>query len=66
MSNATIFLKDQYFNKARVTKVAECIAKAYPTLNKKAFVQNIISGFPTRKLKERMSFMRINIEKFFT
>ena len=59
----SFLLKDQLFNKETVHRVANCIVKAYPVLNKYSFIDDILSGFPERELKERMSWMREIIEK---
>lgn len=65
MAEETPFvLKDQLFNEETVRKVADCIDKAYPGLDKRCFTDDILRGFPNRELKERMSWMREIIEKY--
>jgi len=53
----------QLFNRSVVEVVTDCIASVYPSLVRYEFIEDIINGFPSRELKQRMSWMREIIEK---
>lgn len=56
-------LKDQLFNKENVKYLAHLIKNVYPKLNQAKFEKNILKKFPELELKERIYWIRENIEK---
>lgn len=55
-------LKDDLFNKEVVHSVADCITKVYPSFDSTSFSKQTLAGFASRELKERMSWMREQLE----
>ncbi|MDI9325505.1 MAG: DNA alkylation repair protein [Alphaproteobacteria bacterium] len=56
-------LKDDLFNKEKVTMLAKRIHSIYRPFNTKQFIVDCVKGFKTRELKERISWIRICLHK---
>ena len=50
-------LKDQLFNKEKITMLAKEISSVSDLFNERAFIKDALEGFKTRELKERISFI---------
>jgi hypothetical protein len=48
-------LKDHLFNLPKVTQLANEIQQVFPSFQKEAFIQSVLSKFPELELKQRMS-----------
>lgn len=58
----TFSLKDQLFNKEKVTGLAHRIKKAWPAFNDKKFIHDVVKKFPELELKERIVWIREKLE----
>jgi 3-methyladenine DNA glycosylase AlkC len=58
-----LLLKDQLFNKEKVTYLSNLLKKAYPKLNETTFKKDILNKFPELELKERIYWITRNLEK---
>ncbi len=64
MPQANYSLKDQLFNRESITELSTSITKVYGSFDGEKFIQQCLSGFDTRELKERMSFVRECLEDY--
>ncbi len=56
-------LKDQLFNKQKVSYLASRIKNVYPQFEEQQFNAQILQQFPALELKQRISCIRIQLEK---
>jgi 3-methyladenine DNA glycosylase AlkC len=57
-------LKDELFNPAKVAYLANLIKNVYPQFDDQTFVQNIVNELPNLELKERIFYIRENLEHY--
>lgn len=57
-------LKDQLFNRERVTYLARLIEAAHPPFRKKPFVRKVVAAFPQLELKERIHHIAECLKSF--
>ena len=63
MDNNKLLLKDQLFNKENVTYLSFLIKNVYPKFDSVQFEKEVLKKFPVLELKERIFWIRENIEK---
>lgn len=54
---STYSLKDDLFNRDTVTELAITLNKVYKDFDHESYIKGCLDGFPSRELKERMSYM---------
>lgn len=59
-----ILLKDQFFNRNKVKKVADEIKGVYLEFRKEDFMREVVDGFPERELKARISWITQCLKKY--
>ncbi|MCH4888053.1 DNA alkylation repair protein [Acidaminobacter sp. JC074] len=57
-------LKDELFNRETVSELASSIKKVYEDFECDVYIEECVSGFDSRELKERMTFMAEKLEDF--
>ncbi len=57
-------LKENLFNNKTVSILASNIHKVYPDFDKEGFIKAVLLRFPNEELKERMTSVRLLLEKF--
>jgi 3-methyladenine DNA glycosylase AlkC len=57
-------LKDQLFNPSAVSELGERLADAMSAFPRRAFEERVLSGFPSRELKERIDWIVLCLEEF--
>lgn len=60
----TFSLKDILFNEEKVMGIATSIKDVYPLFRDKKFTKDVVDQFPELELKERISWIRISLEKY--
>lgn len=55
MEKEKFSLKDQLFNESKIIKIADDIARVYPTFKKDKFIKNVVQSFPELELKQRIT-----------
>ena len=66
MPEEKYILKDVLFNKQTVSVLVNALANVYPTLEPNDFLTDALKAFPDLELKERMSYLRVLIEKYIS
>ncbi|MEM7737054.1 MAG: DNA alkylation repair protein, partial [Deinococcota bacterium] len=54
-ATTTFSLKDQLFNKDKVTYLAELFQEAYSQFSSDAFIKSVVDAFPELELKQRIT-----------
>lgn len=62
--DALFSLKDELFNEKKVEYLAEHIVQAYPLFDKKKFVSSTIKKFPELELKQRIEWIREQLNEY--
>jgi 3-methyladenine DNA glycosylase AlkC len=57
-------LKDHLFNPSKIKNLAESIVIVYPTFNTEDFISTVIKRFPELELKQRITWITVNLKKF--
>lgn len=57
-------LKDELFNKEKVTGLANRIKEVYPEFKTRAFINRVVKKFPELELKERIEWITHNLEHY--
>ena len=57
-------LKDHLFNPEKIAYISELIKNAYPEFSEEEFCERVVEKFPELELKERIFWIRKNLQKF--
>jgi 3-methyladenine DNA glycosylase AlkC len=64
MEKTSFSLKDFLFNRDKVAKIAGEVKNVYPNFKEKEFVSAVVGAFKNLELKERIAWIRENLQKF--